>query len=147
MASPLEMYSKFGLATWICLAKWVKLVKKWPMADCYFKLCSDVSIICILEGTMRPYRLSMWSHLSSLCNQYKPQVIRWYIRIESVMNKISKIHFSHANLLLYTIIWKFFHKKYFIDKKIQGKTFSLMHDFLEIILPCTYIAINNIYAH
>ena len=39
MASPLEMYSKYGLANWICLAKWGKLVEKWPMADCYFKLC------------------------------------------------------------------------------------------------------------
>ena len=33
------MYSKFGLANWICLAKWGKLVGEWPMADCYFKLC------------------------------------------------------------------------------------------------------------
>ena len=44
MASPLEMYSKFGLANWICLAIWEKLVGKWPMADCYFKLCIDTSI-------------------------------------------------------------------------------------------------------
>ena len=39
MASPLEMYSKDGLVNWICLTKWRKLVGKWPMADCYFKLC------------------------------------------------------------------------------------------------------------
>ena len=40
MVSPLEMYSKYGLANWICSAKWGKLVGKWPMADCYFKLCT-----------------------------------------------------------------------------------------------------------
>ena len=39
MASPLEMYSKFGLANWICSAKWWKLVGKWPMADWYFWFC------------------------------------------------------------------------------------------------------------
>ena len=39
MVSPLEMYSKYGLANRICSAKWGKLVRKWPMADCYFKLC------------------------------------------------------------------------------------------------------------
>ena len=38
MVSLLEMYNKFGLVNWICLAKWGKLVGKWPMADCYFKL-------------------------------------------------------------------------------------------------------------
>ena len=31
MVSPLEMYSKFGLANWICSAKWGKLVGKWPI--------------------------------------------------------------------------------------------------------------------
>ena len=31
-----------------------------------------------------------------------------------------------------TVVQKFFNRKYFIDKKIQGKIFSLMHDFLEI---------------
>ena len=35
----------------------------------------------------------------------------------------------------YTVVQKFFDRKYFIDKKIQGKIFSLMHDFLEIFLP------------
>ena len=40
MVSPLEMYSKYGLANRICLAKWGKLVRKWPMANCYFKLCA-----------------------------------------------------------------------------------------------------------
>ena len=29
MVSPLEMYSKFGLANWIHSAKWGKLVGKW----------------------------------------------------------------------------------------------------------------------
>ena len=42
MASPLEMYSKFGLAKWIYSANWGKLVRKWPMADCYFKLCKAI---------------------------------------------------------------------------------------------------------
>ena len=44
----------------------------------------------------------------------------------------------------YTIVRKFFNRKYSIDKKIQGKIFSWMHDFLEIFLPCTYIASNNL---
>ena len=38
LGSPLEMFSKFVLANWICLAKSLKMVGKWPMADCYFKL-------------------------------------------------------------------------------------------------------------
>ena len=45
-----------------------------------------------------------------------------------------------------TVVSKFFDwsTKYFIDKKIQGKIFSLMHDFLKIFLPWTYIASDNI---
>ena len=31
----------------------------------------------------------------------------------------------------YTVV-KIFDRKYFIDKKIQGKIFSWIHDFLEI---------------
>ena len=38
MASPLEMYSEYVLVITLCSAKMVKLVRKWPMADCYFKL-------------------------------------------------------------------------------------------------------------
>ena len=34
-----------------------------------------------VTGTLRRYCLSMWSHLSLLCNQYKPQVIRCYMHI------------------------------------------------------------------
>ena len=34
-----------------------------------------------------------------------------------------------------TVVWKFFDRKYFLDKKIQGKIFSWMHDFLKIFLP------------
>ena len=45
-----------------------------------------------------------------------------------------------------TVVRKFFDRKYFIDKKIRVKIFSLMHDFLEIFLPWTYIASDNIYA-
>ena len=45
MVSPLEMYSKFGLANQICSAKWDKLVRKWPMADCYFKLWYNIKFI------------------------------------------------------------------------------------------------------
>ena len=44
MVSSLEMYSKYGLANWICSAKWGNLVGKWPMADCYFKLCKSTEI-------------------------------------------------------------------------------------------------------
>ena len=39
------------------------------------------------------------------------------------------------NCTAYTVVRKFFDRKYFIDKKIQGKIFSLMHEFLEIFLP------------
>ena len=47
MASPLEIYSKDGLANWVCSAKWGKFVGKWPMADCYFKPCYCESSIII----------------------------------------------------------------------------------------------------
>ena len=33
------MNSKFVLAIRFCLAEMAILVGKWPMADCYFKLC------------------------------------------------------------------------------------------------------------
>ena len=33
------MYSKFVLAIRFCSAEMAILVGKWPMADCYFKLC------------------------------------------------------------------------------------------------------------
>ena len=36
---------------------------------------------------------------------------------------------------MYTVVWKLFERKCFIDNKIQGKIFSWMHDFLEIFLP------------
>ena len=39
LASPLKLCSKFVLANWICLPNSLKLVGKWPMADCYFRLC------------------------------------------------------------------------------------------------------------
>ena len=42
-------------------------------------------------------------------------------------------HLPHASTN--TVVRKFFDRKYFIDKKIQGKIFSWMHDFLEIFLP------------
>ena len=48
MVSPLEMYSKYGLANPIYSAKWGKLVGKWPMADWYFKLCVCVCMrVCV----------------------------------------------------------------------------------------------------
>ena len=34
------MCSEFVLANWICSAESLKMVRKWPMADCYFKLCN-----------------------------------------------------------------------------------------------------------
>ena len=33
------------------------------------------------------------------------------------------------------VVQKFFNRKYFIDKKVQGKIFSWMHDFLKTFLP------------
>ena len=53
---------------------------------------------------------------------------------------------QYNGLKCYTVVRKFFDGKYFIDKKIRGKIFSLMHDFLEIFLPWTNIASDNIYA-
>ena len=38
LASPLKMCSKFVLANWIGWAKSLKVVRKWPVTDCYFKL-------------------------------------------------------------------------------------------------------------
>ena len=35
-----QCYSKVVLAFRFCLAKMTKLVRKWPITDCYFKLCS-----------------------------------------------------------------------------------------------------------
>ena len=39
IASPLEMYSKFVLAYHTLLSELLKLIGRWSMADCYFKLC------------------------------------------------------------------------------------------------------------
>ena len=36
IAIPLKMYSKFGRPKWILVGQMLKLVGKWPMADCYF---------------------------------------------------------------------------------------------------------------
>ena len=36
IAIPLKMYSKFGQPKWILVGQMLKLVGKWPMADCYF---------------------------------------------------------------------------------------------------------------
>ena len=51
MVSPLKMYSKYGLGNSICSAKWGKLVGKWPMADCYFKLCNCI-ILMLASSTV-----------------------------------------------------------------------------------------------
>ena len=45
----------------------------------------------------------------------------------------------------YTVIWKLFDIKYFIDNKAQGKIFLWIHAFFEILLPWTYIASDNSY--
>ena len=42
------MCSKFVPANWICLAKSLKMVGKWPMADCYFKFC--IVIMALVYG-------------------------------------------------------------------------------------------------
>ena len=63
MGFPLEMYSKVGLANWICSAKWVKLVGKWPMADCCFKLCCmnhGYSYMCQCYMLIHIQVLSVW---------------------------------------------------------------------------------------
>ena len=36
IAVPLKMYSKHGRPKWILVGQMVKLVRKWPMANCYF---------------------------------------------------------------------------------------------------------------
>ena len=33
---PLKMYRKYGRPKWILVGQMLKLVGKWPMADCYF---------------------------------------------------------------------------------------------------------------
>ena len=33
---PLKMYRKYGRPKWILIGQMLKLVGKWPMADCYF---------------------------------------------------------------------------------------------------------------
>ena len=33
---PFKMYGKFGRPKWILVGQMLKLVGKWPMADCYF---------------------------------------------------------------------------------------------------------------
>ena len=33
---PLKMYWKYGQPKWILVGQMLKLVRKWPMADCYF---------------------------------------------------------------------------------------------------------------
>ena len=35
LLSPLKMYRKFGWPKWILVSQMLKLVGKWPMADCY----------------------------------------------------------------------------------------------------------------
>ena len=47
----------------------------------------------------------------------------------------SPVRGQQEYIIYYTVVQKFFDRKYFIDKKIRGKIFSLMHDFLEIFLP------------
>ena len=34
-AVPLKMYGKFGRSKWILVSRMLKLVGKWPMANCY----------------------------------------------------------------------------------------------------------------
>ena len=55
--------------------------------------------------------------------------------------------YIYIYIYIYTVVRKFFYRKYFFDKKIQGKIFSLMHDFLEIFyLEHISLAIIRIYA-
>ena len=48
MTSPLQMYSKFVLANHL-LSQILKLAGKWPMADCYFRLCRSISLFLFTE--------------------------------------------------------------------------------------------------
>ena len=36
IAVPLKMYRKYGQLKWILIGQMLKLVRKWPIADCYF---------------------------------------------------------------------------------------------------------------
>ena len=69
-----------------------------------------------------------------------------YVNGSSHYHMYTCTHNMYTLLSYYRSSRKFFDRKYFIDKKVQGKIFSLMHDFLEIFLPRTYIASDNIYA-
>ena len=53
----------------------------------------------------------------------------------SVCVPICTFMFVYMYEHVYTIARKCFDRKYFIDNKNQGKIFSWIHDFLEIILP------------
>ena len=37
---PLQMYGNFGWPKWILVGQMMKLVRKWPMVDCYFEHCA-----------------------------------------------------------------------------------------------------------
>ena len=157
------MYSKYGLANWICSAKWGKLVGKWPMADCYFKLCYSIykKLLC---GSISMCKYSQvlillyprllqlyWSFLAALVhyvNMYSiirawllaPFQVPFYQQPKGyLMAKNENIPFSdiiysyHSHYSMHKP-WLYFHKS---KKKIHNdkiKTYTNMEIFLMKIL-------------
>ena len=80
MASPWEMYSKFGLANWICWAKWGKLVGKWPMAECYFKFCISVTPLqvwlCLIKKYLQSHSTWRWADTLEAAT-----IFNWWINV------------------------------------------------------------------
>ena len=91
-----------------------------------------------------------WCAASSPEGNGNEMLIRWKSLMEHICNKHDECYHLPLGveerlkrwfqpgisvLTVYTVVRKFFDRKYFIDKKIQGKIFSLMHDFLKIFLP------------
>ena len=52
------MYSKFVLAIRFCSAKMAILVRKWPMADCYFKLWyTNTCMFCVVYSSIQKFTI------------------------------------------------------------------------------------------
>ena len=44
----LKMYRKYGQPKWILVGQMLKMVRKWLMADCYFKHCGNINTTAVV---------------------------------------------------------------------------------------------------
>ena len=99
MASPLEMYSKFGLANRICSAKWGKLVGKWPIAisssGAYCKLIDRNLVKTGGEGWV--IQIFVWRKSTILWNNSWPPNSNAYML--TTINAISPCMVNFTNKL------------------------------------------------